>query len=278
MRGGEGPRDWSPPGYWSESSPTVSQRPCPPAANSWPRAAPVLATHSRNRFRGALISWFGIALALGAIAIGPVVLGKGYMAVTPISVSIFAVVLGLRARSMRKRGQTRARIAPVAAVVLGVGGVLVNGFPFVHDLFPPASDVGWTASRELAAPGGVPPVGAPVASPSDEVKAPTRHPESPELSRAAIMSQSLGTLSFVLKHNRGEDGLWPAVLGITSAGEVFDPLSAQPDRVLTVIPSDSRLDYRVSDDRTSYSMTLTANEDTSLAVRYDSRSDLLSVG
>lgn len=92
------------------------------------------------------------------------------------------------------------------------------------------------------------------------------------------LTQTLGTLQFVLKQTRGPDGLQSPTLGVTSDGRVFDPFSAAPNQVLVVLPADTTLHYTASVDRLNYAVTLSSNADPGLVARYDTLSGTVQVG
>ncbi|WP_345761694.1 hypothetical protein [Diaminobutyricibacter sp. McL0608] len=92
------------------------------------------------------------------------------------------------------------------------------------------------------------------------------------------MAQTLGTLQFVLKMTRGPDGLQSPALAVTSAGGVFDPFSATPERILTILPANTTLSYTVSVDRRNYAVTLTDDANSSLVARYDTVNGRIEFG
>jgi hypothetical protein len=83
------------------------------------------------------------------------------------------------------------------------------------------------------------------------------------------MVGATGTLVFVLKQTRGADGLQSPMLGVTSAGGVFDPFSASPSQILVWLPTGTVLHYTPSVDRKNYAMVLTDPANPSLIVRFN---------
>jgi hypothetical protein len=102
-------------------------------------------------------------------------------------------------------------------------------------------------------------------------------PPRPPATQMAL-TQTLGTLQFVLKQTRGPDGLQSPALGLTSDGRVFDPFSAAPVQVLVVLPAETTLHYKASVDRLNYAVSLGSNADPSLVARYDTVSGTIHVG
>ena len=92
------------------------------------------------------------------------------------------------------------------------------------------------------------------------------------------LTQTLGTLQFVLKHTRGADGLQSPALGVSSDGRVFDPFSATPERVLVILPVGTSLHYTASVDRLNYAVTLASDTDPSLVARYDTVDATVEIG
>lgn len=92
------------------------------------------------------------------------------------------------------------------------------------------------------------------------------------------MAETLGTLAFVLAHDREPDGLQSPTLAVTSDGGIFDPFSATPNRIIAILPANTRLSYTVSPDRRNYAMILVDDSDPSLVARYDTVNRVVEFG
>jgi hypothetical protein len=68
------------------------------------------------------------------------------------------------------------------------------------------------------------------------------------------------------------------MLGVTSAGGVFDPFSAAPAQILIWLPAGTVLQYTASVDRRNYAMVLSDPADPSLVVRLNTIDGVLTYG
>lgn len=177
-----------------------------------------------------------------------------------------------------RRSRTSARVLACFGLVLGLCGLFVNVPRVISHILPAESGTAAVFSAEE------PIFGEDLRGESDPALKQVGSEETTnsgpvtaqEPATSASMAQALGTLSFVLKATRGTDGLWPPVLGTTSAGEIFDPFSPNPDQILARMPAGTELSYSVSDDRAEYSMVLRIIGDDSFDLRFDSNSGVLS--
>lgn len=198
---------------------------------------------------------------------------------------LLAILFGIIAWRRRHRGRAAHVILPSSAIAAGLlcilGAAALSG---IVTTAPAAPAAAVPPARQASVPGGSPstlPTASPSASKVAPVPAPTPAPApSPARPPATqmTMAQTLGTLQFVLKMTRGPDGLQSPALAVTSAGGVFDPFSATPNRILAILPANTTLHYTVSVDRSNYAVTLTDDANPSLVVRFDTVNGQVEIG
>jgi len=194
------------------------------------------------------------------------------------TMGVVAIFFGIRAFRLRS-GRMFSWLLPFLGILLGsigtiatiasIGVFFANPSAFSGDLLPGAAPMTQTTS---ATP--TPVTSGPVAAPADSTPADAAPAAIPPT--IANIDRALGTLAFTLKQTRSSDQLWPATLGQTSAGGVFNPFSTQPDRILVVLPSGTTLQYQTSSDRTGFAMRLSSVADPSVAAQYSSSSGVVT--
>jgi hypothetical protein len=282
-----GPRDWLSGGrYWDELPPTSSSAPPlrpPIQAASFAQPAP--------RRRGSWV-WGIVAILIGVVCLYAMWAASTAPGIVPPALGIvggvLVVVLGLVAwRRRPHQGRAWSVLLPMLALSAGVVSVFAGAT---------IANVQGIPAFQFAQPDPQPPVAAaPAASAAPETtRAPTPATaaitETPEPAPAPVaapprlpatqmtLTQTLGTLQFVLKQTRSPDGLQSPTLGVTSDGRVFDPFSAAPNQVLVVLPADTTLHYTATVDRLNYAVTLSSNVDPGLVARYDTLSGTVQAG
>lgn len=282
------PRDWLSGGrYWDElpSASSSAPPPRPPIQGASFVAQPA------PRRRGSWV-WGIVAILIGVICLYAMWAASSAPGIIPPALGVvggvLVVVLGLVAwRRRPHQGRAWSVLLPMLALSAGVISVFAGAT---------IANVQGIPAFQFAPPGPPPPVAvAPATSAAPETTrastpATTATEEPPEPAPAPVaapprlpatqmtLTQTLGTLQFVLKQTRGPDGLQSPTLAVTSDGRVFDPFSAAPNQVLVVLPADTTLHYTASVDRLNYAVTLSSNADPGLVAGYDTLSGTVHAG
>jgi hypothetical protein len=229
-----------------------------------------------------LLGWLAAALAAASVYLGiasPLSPNAHISPLVPIGAGILAVLAGFKAGPRRRRGSFLSLITLTVVITSGAFSAFATGYPLLRQFAGAPSQLtaaAVTGPIASAAPPAVP-IPAPSA-PSAPAAAPAVTPPALVAATRMSMSQVLGTLSFVLRQSRGPDGLQSPMLGVTSAGGVFDPFSAAPNRILVWLPVGTVLQYTASVDRRNYAMVLSDPADPSLVVRLNTIDGVLTYG
>lgn len=235
--------------------------------------------------------WGVVAILIGAVCLYAMWAASYTPGLIPPALGIvgglLVVVLGVLAwRRRPHRGRAWSILLPMLALSAGAvsifaGAMIANvqGIPALQFTLVPPPPPGAVASATSAAPETTSASTADsIAIAESPAPAPVQVAEPPRPPATQMtLTQTLGTLQFVLKQTRGPDGLQSPALGVTSDGRVFDPFSAAPEQILVVLPAESTLHYTASVDRLNYAVTLTSNADPSLIARYDTVSGTIDV-
>jgi hypothetical protein len=178
---GEGPRDWNPPGYWDESDRPVL-RPT--------RSTSRVQTSAK---KSDLVGLLSVGLGLLAFLTSLVHWSNAYGATGFLfsTAGVSAIMLGIRAASLRRIGRAASRVFPVLGIVLGslasvifCWNLAAFYFPDTVIAAPGVYSVGSQVQTQTAALSDVPknlgrivaPVaGADITSPGLQLEANERH-------------------------------------------------------------------------------------------------------
>jgi len=237
-----GPRDWSPPEYDDYRPAYV----CPPASG---RSTKTFMPRRTSR------NWPGwISLILGFIAAGLAVfpltaagVGNGFIAST---VGISAIGYGVFALALRRRGDATARLSPIIGIILGIFGTVLMGSSVVNYYLQGGS---FDAPSVFQVSGTEFPYQPPAQDPPALESAPIAAPAaftSIDEERMAL-TQNLGTVHFVL--NQIAPDSKPGSLSLATPGGT---LSTPDGQALTILPAGTAVTYFISEDGSSYVITL----------------------
>jgi hypothetical protein len=281
--GNEGPRDWLAGGrHWDE---TPSGGPALPQYSSSGNYLSAYRPQPRRILSSTLLGWLAAALAAASIYFGivsPPSPDAHISPLVPIGAGVLGVLAGFKAGARRRRGSFLSLIMLTVVITSGAFSVLATGYPLLRQLGAAPSQL--TAASVTGPVASAAPTAVSIPAPSvDSAPAASAAPAvvtppAPVPATRSSMGQVLGTLSFVLRHSRGPDGLQSPMLGVTSAGGVFDPFSAAPTRILVWLPAGTVLQYTTSVDRRNYAMVLSDPADPSLVVRLNTIDGVLTYG
>lgn len=234
--------------------------------------------------------WGVVAILIGAVCLYAMWAASYTPGLIPPALGVvggvLVVVLGILAwRRRPHRGRAWSILLPMLALSAGAVSIFagttiasVQGIPALQFNLVPPPPPGAVASATTAAPETTSAITADGIATEAPAPAPAQIAEPPRPPATQMtLTQTLGTLQFLLKQTRGPDGLQSPALGVTSDGRVFDPFSAVPEQILVVLPAESTLHYTATVDRLNYAVTLTSNADPSLIARYDTVSGTIDV-
>jgi hypothetical protein len=252
---GEGPRDWSPPGYWDDP-----QHPSASVAGSTKTAGP--RERSDSRLKGLLAVLFGLASCF--LPLGLPAEGSGYRGWVATSIGITAVGWAIWvARARRARNQS-AGILAVTGGVLGVAGSILCLWSILAfyspSTFPPAPRLlALTGQDQTVTSPGPGVIGPAVPSASGRVVAPIQGADvtAPTQQLRANLRHVAILLCGGLSASKQIARQYPGTLG-----GVPSSLTVGPDRVITggnatysTLPIDMTLEYTATPEG-SYSLTV----------------------
>jgi hypothetical protein len=185
--------------------------------------------------------WGSVALGLGALAL-VVAAPAPFVAVLAGTAGICAAATGLAA--------VKARASERSVAVVGIAVGALAALLLVAQLGTTLLDRGDAAPRAR-------PVAAAASTPS----------------RTALAG-AVNTLAYLLAQARGGAGDWPASLAVTGDGRVYATTGPNVGHLLLQAPAGATVSYAVSRDRTRCVLTMTADADPSIAVRFSSTSGL----
>ena len=279
MSGQQGPRDWLSGGRHWDEIPTGGA-PYPPPRGQLTYRLPDPAPHRKRSWLWSLLSFAIGGLALFALYASSVTNGQVTPALSAIA-GVVAVVFGIIGwRRRRSPGNGLTILLPALSIAAGVLSIAtaaaLTGVITTNPTSPALA--GAPAGMQAVAPAPTPSATPTETSAGSAPAAPAvQIPAQPPATQMS-MAQTLGTLQFALKLTRGPDGLQSPALAVTSAGGVFDPFSATPNRILAVLPQNTTLSYTVSVDRLNYAVTLTDAADPSLVARFDTVNGRIQFG
>lgn len=185
--------------------------------------------------------WGSVALGLGALAL-VVAAPAPFVAVLAGTAGICAAATGLAAVKVRGSEPT---VAMVGIAVGALAALLL------------VAQLGTTLlDRSEAAPQARP-VAAGTSTPS-----------------RTVLAGAVNTLAYLLAQARGGTGDWPASLAVTGDGRVYATTGPNVGHLLLQAPAGATISYSVSPDRTRCVLTMTADADPRIAVRFSSTSGL----
>ena len=225
-----GPRDWTPP----------PPPPTHPPQHGYAYAASVRRSTTRGAGLGSFL--FGaVAAAMIFAQPGNITAGNGFLFST---VGLTGIALGFTALRNRQNARISSSIMPTLGILLGATGTLVMVLHLVNFYQHPAATA-VTQPISVAAPATVQPrtiQPAPV-QPAPAV-AVTREQDRMNL------AQSEGTIVFLLKQARSQDGNFPTLLNASSGGFIVTPAGN------VKLPDGAHMIYVPRDNNHSFALTM----------------------